>query len=106
MESVKGFASRNICLAVISQALVRKMAEACGGLVLTGLPYFYAGATASGCGTVQVTVRQGIDYLGADVDLICFDEENQVKAVYLMGTVFNLFHGTGGREKTGRIDKC
>lgn len=50
---------------VISEAYALKMAEACDGLVLTGLPYFYAGATASGRGTVQVSVRQGIDYLGA-----------------------------------------
>lgn len=50
---------------VISEAYGLKMAEACDGLVLTGLPYFYAGATASGRGTVQVSVRQGIDYLGA-----------------------------------------
>lgn len=50
---------------VISEAYCLKMAEACDGLVLTGLPYFYAGATASGRGTVQVSVRQGIDYLGA-----------------------------------------
>ena len=50
---------------VISEAYALKMAEACDGLVLTGLPYFYAGATASGRGTVQVTIRQGIDYLGA-----------------------------------------
>ena len=53
------------CETVISEAYGLKMAEACDGLVLTGLPYFYAGATASGRGTVQVTVRQGIDYLGA-----------------------------------------
>ncbi len=53
------------CETVISEAYCLKMAEACDGLVLTGLPYFYAGATASGRGTVQVTVRQGIDYLGA-----------------------------------------
>ena len=53
------------CETVMSEALALKMAEACDGLVLTGLPYFYAGATASGRGTVQVTVRQGIDYLGA-----------------------------------------
>ena len=53
------------CETVISEAFCLKMAEACDGLVLTGLPYFYAGATASGRGTVQVTVRQGIDYLGA-----------------------------------------
>lgn len=50
---------------VISEAYGLKMAEACDGLVLTGLPYFYAGATASGRGTVQVSIRQGIDYLGA-----------------------------------------
>ena len=53
------------CETVISEAFALKMAESCDGLVLTGLPYFYAGATASGRGTVQVTVRQGIDYLGA-----------------------------------------
>lgn len=53
------------CETVISEAYALKMAEACDGMVLTGLPYFYAGATASGRGTVQVTVRQGIDYLGA-----------------------------------------
>ena len=53
------------CETVMSEALALKMAEQCDGLVLTGLPYFYAGATASGRGTVQVTVRQGIDYLGA-----------------------------------------
>lgn len=50
---------------VISEAYALKMAEACDGLVLTGLPYFYAGATASGRGTVQVSIRQGIDYLSA-----------------------------------------
>ena len=50
---------------MISEAYALKMAESCDGLVLTGLPYFYAGATASGRGTVQVSVRQGIDYLGA-----------------------------------------
>lgn len=50
---------------VISEAYALRMAEACDGLVLTGLPYFYAGATASGRGTVQVSIRQGIDYLGA-----------------------------------------
>ncbi|MBR5616773.1 MAG: creatininase family protein [Oscillospiraceae bacterium] len=53
------------CETVISEAYCLKMAEACDGLVLTGRPYFYSGATASGRGTVQVTVRQGIDYLGA-----------------------------------------
>lgn len=53
------------CETVISEAIGLKMAQAADGLVLTGLPYFYAGATASGRGTTQVSVRQGIDYLGA-----------------------------------------
>ena len=53
------------CETVLSEAIALKMAESCDGLVLTGLPYFYAGATASGRGTVEVSVRQGIDYLGA-----------------------------------------
>ena len=53
------------CETVLSEALALKMAENCDGLVLTGLPYFYAGATASGRGTVQVSIRDGIDYLGA-----------------------------------------
>lgn len=50
---------------VLGEAFALRMAESCDGLVLTGLPYFYAGATASGRGTVQVSIRQGIDYLGA-----------------------------------------
>ena len=53
------------CETVISEAYALEMAKNCDGLVLTGLPYFYAGATASGRGTVQVSIRQGIDYLGA-----------------------------------------
>lgn len=53
------------CETVISEAYALKMVENCDGLVLTGLPYFYAGATTSGRGTVQVSIRQGIDYLGA-----------------------------------------
>ena len=49
----------------ISEAYALKMAEACDGLVLTGLPYFYAGATARGRGTVQVSIKEGINYLTA-----------------------------------------
>jgi creatinine amidohydrolase len=41
------------------------MAEKTNGLVLNHLPYFYAGATASGRGTVQVSIQQGISYLSA-----------------------------------------
>ncbi len=50
---------------VMSEAFALEMAEACDGLVLTGLPYFYAGATASGRGTVQVSIQEGIHYLHA-----------------------------------------
>lgn len=48
---------------VISEAVALRLAEKTDGLVLHNLPYFYAGATLSGRGTVQVSVREGIDYL-------------------------------------------
>ncbi len=51
------------CETVVSEAFALKMAEKVDGLVLTNLPYFYAGATASGKATIQVSVRSGIDYL-------------------------------------------
>ena len=54
------------CETVISEAYALKMAESCDGLVLTGLPYFYAGATASGRGTVQVSVRHDPGFLRRD----------------------------------------
>ena len=50
---------------VITEAFALRMAEACDGLLLTGLPYFYAGATASGRGTVQVSIAEGMAYLKA-----------------------------------------
>lgn len=48
---------------VVSEAIALELAEKCDGLVLHNLPYFYAGATATGRGTTQVSVRAGIDYL-------------------------------------------
>lgn len=48
---------------VVSEAIALKLAEKCDALVLPNLPYFYAGATATGRGTTQVSVRAGIDYL-------------------------------------------
>lgn len=53
------------CETVVSEGIAVKMAEQVDALVLPHLPYFYAGATATGRGTTQVSVRQGIDYLGA-----------------------------------------
>lgn len=45
---------------VISEAYALKMAEACNGLVLTGLPYFYAGSNCfwprHGTGVLPVRV--------------------------------------------------
>lgn len=48
---------------VVSEATALKMAEKANCLVLPNLPYFYAGATAAGRGTVEVSVEDGIHYL-------------------------------------------
>lgn len=53
------------CESVLSEALALKLAERVDALVLHNLPYLYAGATASGRGTTQVSVRASIDYLYA-----------------------------------------
>ncbi|MBM7599237.1 creatinine amidohydrolase [Virgibacillus halotolerans] len=48
---------------VLSEAFALKMAEATDGLVLHNLPYFFAGATPVGRGTVQMSIRDGTAYL-------------------------------------------
>jgi hypothetical protein len=53
------------CETVVAEALALEMAKAADRLVLDGLPYFYAGATVIGRGTVEVSIREGIDYLSA-----------------------------------------
>ena len=53
------------CETVISEAFTLRIAQATDTLTLSGLNFFYAGATATGRGTIQVSIRQGIDYLGA-----------------------------------------
>lgn len=50
---------------VASEGIALKMAEKVDAIVLSNLQYFYAGATASGRVTIQVSIRQGIDYLMA-----------------------------------------
>ena len=50
---------------VLAEGIGLKMAEACDGLVLTGLPYFFPGSTVTGRATVSISVRTGIDYLMA-----------------------------------------
>lgn len=51
--------------AVIGEAFALEMAEKADGLMLPGLQYFFAGGPASGRGTTEVSIRQGIDYLYA-----------------------------------------
>lgn len=48
---------------VLAEAFALKMAEAADGLVLHNLPYFFAGATPTGRGTVQMTAKNGTAYL-------------------------------------------
>lgn len=48
---------------VVSEGIAALLAEKTDGLILHNLPYFYAGATQSGRGTVQIGIRAGIDYL-------------------------------------------
>jgi len=48
---------------VAAEAFAKKLAEKTEGLVLHNLPYFYAGGTPVGRGTVQMSIRDGIDYL-------------------------------------------
>ncbi len=48
---------------VMAEALALKMAEACDGLVLHNLPYFYAGSTIRGRSTVQIPIQASISYL-------------------------------------------
>lgn len=53
------------CETVVSEAFALKMAEKVNAVMLNNLPYFYAGATLAGRGTVQVSIREGISYLTA-----------------------------------------
>lgn len=48
---------------VLAEAFALKMAEATDGLVLPNLPYFFAGATPSGRGTIQMSIADGMSYL-------------------------------------------
>lgn len=53
------------CETVISEAFALVMAEKTNTILLNNLPFFYAGATASGVGTTQVSIKDGINYLTA-----------------------------------------
>lgn len=51
------------CETVLAEAIALKMAEESDGLILHNLPYFFAGATPVGRGTVQMSIKDGISYL-------------------------------------------
>lgn len=51
------------CETVLAEAFALRMAETTNGLVLHNLPYFYAGATPVGRGTVQMSIKDGVAYL-------------------------------------------
>lgn len=48
---------------VLAEAICTRLAEKADGLLLTGLNYFYAGATMVGRGTVQISTAAGAAYL-------------------------------------------
>lgn len=48
---------------VLAEAIALKMAEKADGLVLHNLPYFFAGATPTGRGTLQISIKDGAAYL-------------------------------------------
>lgn len=48
---------------VLAEAFALKMAEASDGLVLHNLPYFFAGGTPTGRGTLQMSVKTSYEYL-------------------------------------------
>ena len=51
------------CETVLPEAISLLLAERSDALVLPHLPYFYPGATAIGRGTVNISIRDGYDYL-------------------------------------------
>lgn len=51
------------CETVLSEALALILAERSNILLLPNLPYVYSGATASGRGTIQLTVQESISLL-------------------------------------------
>jgi creatinine amidohydrolase len=48
---------------VLAEAIALKMAEQSDGLVLHNLPYFFAGGTIIGRGTIQMSIKDGMAYL-------------------------------------------
>lgn len=49
---------------ILAEAICERLAEQADGLSLCGLGYFYAGATMTGRGTIQISTQAGAAYLG------------------------------------------
>lgn len=61
------------------------MAERTNSLVLPHVPYIYSGETASGKGTIQLTVRESADMLQGLAHSYC-DQASKVKSICLHGS--------------------
>ncbi len=48
---------------VMAEGLATVLAEKCGALVLTGLPFFYPGSSVISSGTVYTSMRDGFEYI-------------------------------------------
>ena len=51
------------CESILTEGVALAMAEKADGLALINLPYFHAGATASGRSTINISIKAGYDYL-------------------------------------------
>ena len=71
------------CETVYVEAIAEKMAQATDSLSLTGLPFFYPGATRTGRGTVYLSIAEGVSYLRQLSDSLL--KQGFRKQIYLSG---------------------
>ena len=95
------------CETIYPQAFATLLAERVNGLVLTDLPFFYAGGTLISDATIHITIRDGIDFL----DKLCTSLVRQgFRKIFLLDThgPANLTYSAFARdffERTG-IHPC
>ncbi len=88
---------------VIPEAIAQRLAEKADGIALSGLPYFFCGATTEARSSVQMSVSAGVEYLRElAVSLLKQGFRRQVwigghaPGFLQLGTLVNdLFHETG-----------
>jgi len=71
------------CETVCIEAICEKMAKAANGLAMTGLPFFYPGATRIGRGTVYMSIQDGVNYLSKISDSLL--QQGFRKQIYVTG---------------------